>query len=183
MKGPQPTLETERLRLRPFVAEDSADVQRLAGDHAIYDTTANIPHPYEDGTAEAWIAKLEHRYAEGKEVAFAVTRKEDGVLLGAIGLVLDVRAGSGELGYWIGKPYWNTGYATEAARRVLAYAFDARALHRVHAHHFKRNPASGRVMQSCGMQREGELREHFQKDGQHEDLVLYGILQREWRFP
>lgn len=183
MKDTQPTLHTERLRLRPFEATDAQAVQRLAGDHAIYATTANIPHPYEDGVAEAWIGSLAGRFQEGKEATFAAVRKEDGQLVGAIGLVLAPNSRSGELGYWIGRPHWNQGFATEAAQRLLAYAFEDLALHRVHAHHFRRNPASGRVMQKCGMVREGLLREHFQKDGHHEDIVLYGILQREWRFP
>ncbi len=183
LRGPQPVLTSERLVLRPFEAKDAGDVQRLAGDHAIYDTTASIPHPYEDGMAEAWIAHLPEAFQEGREVTFAVTRGEDGALLGATGLVLDARSPNGELGYWIGKPYWNQGYATEAARRVLTYAFDTLTLHRVQARHAKRNPASGRVMQKCGMRWEGELREHFLKDGRYESMVIYGLLKREWQFP
>ena len=63
-----PTLETERLVLRPFGLHDAADVQRLAGDRAIADTTLNIPHPYEDGMAEEWIFKHQDAFDKDQGV-------------------------------------------------------------------------------------------------------------------
>jgi len=73
----QPTeLKTERLTLRPFVLSDAKDVQRLAGDRAVADTTANIPYPYKDGLAEAWIESHPRSLAEGKGVTFAVVLSE-----------------------------------------------------------------------------------------------------------
>ena len=179
--GPQPTLETERLILRPFRLTDAADVQRLAGDRAIAETTATIPHPYPDGAAEAWIAAHPDRFASGDSVTFALTRRDDGALLGAIGLEINAQMQRAELGYWVGKPYWNQGYCTEAARAVLRYAFEARGLRRVFAQHYGRNPASGRVMQKAGMQPEGTLRQHTLKWGTIDDVLVYGVVRSEWR--
>ena len=85
-----------------------------------------------------------------------------------------------EAGYWIGRPFWSRGYATEALRAVLAYGFEGLELHRIHAHHFARNSASGRVMQKADMQLEGVHREHAKKDDHFEDIVVYGILRAEW---
>jgi [ribosomal protein S5]-alanine N-acetyltransferase len=85
-----------------------------------------------------------------------------------------------ELGYWIGKPYWGHGYCTEAAQAVLRYAFSDLAPVRVHASHFTRNPASGRVMQKIGMRHEGCRRQHVKKWDKTEDLEVYGILKLEW---
>ncbi len=85
-----------------------------------------------------------------------------------------------ELGYWIGEPFWNHGYCTEAARAFLDYAFGAVGLVRVHASHFSRNPASGRVMRKIGMKYEGCRRCHAKKWDKLEDLDLYGILKEEW---
>ena len=176
-----PTLETERLLLRAFTLADADDVQRLAGDMAIADTTLDIPHPYTDGLAEAWIATHATDFAAGTSATFAVTRKADGALVGAIGLK-DVQAGfKTELGYWTGRPYWGQGYCTEAARAVLRFAFTELALQRVFAHHLCRNPASGKVMQKLGMKPEGVLRGHVRKWGKAEDIALYGILRSEWR--
>lgn len=176
----RPTLETERLILRPFTPEDADDVQRLAGDEAIASTTLNIPHPYEDGVAEEWISTHQEEFDAGKSVSFAITRRDDGTLIGGIGMGITEQHDRAEMGYWIGKPYWNNGYATEAARAVLAYAFEQSGLHRVFATYFTRNPASGRVMEKLGMTHEGMLREHVEKWGTYEDLIVYGILAHEY---
>jgi ribosomal-protein-alanine N-acetyltransferase len=175
-----PVLETERLTLRAFSPADAPEVQRLAGDRAVASTTQNIPHPYEDGVAEAWIAALQPAFERGAGVSFAIVRRDDGQLLGAIGLTYAPQHERAEMGYWIGAPYWNHGYATEAARAVIAYAFQVLGLNKVSAQHLTRNPASGRVMQKAGMRHEGILRAHVKKWGVFEDLKTYSILRREF---
>ena len=176
----QPTIETELLLLRPFRPSDAQVVQSLAGEREIADTTMNIPHPYENGMAEEWIAGHESAYTDGKAVTFAMVRREDGGLVGAIGLIIDRGCDKGELGYWVGKPFWNCGYATEAARALLAFGFDKLRLNRIHATHLARNPSSGRVMQKVGMLLEGTARQDTMKWGKYEDLVSYAILREDW---
>jgi ribosomal-protein-alanine N-acetyltransferase len=97
-----------------------------------------------------------------------------------MGLVIHRSHDSGELGYWIGKPYWGRGYATEAAAAVLDFAFGPLALHRVEATHFTRNPASGRVMEKLGMRLEGVFRDAHRKWGRYEDIAQRAILADEW---
>lgn len=175
-----PTFETERLTLRPFGLHDAAEVQRLAGDRAIADTTLNIPHPYKDGMAEEWISRHQDAFTKGQGVTFAVVRKSDGSLTGAISLMGVAKGHQAELGYWIGKPYWNQGFCTEVGEAILRYAFTELALLRVHASHFTRNQASGRVMRKLAMRHEGTRRQHVRKWEKGEDLELYGILKEEW---
>jgi RimJ/RimL family protein N-acetyltransferase len=176
----QPILKTERLALRPFSPDDAPLVQILAGDKDVASTTRLIPHPYPDGLAEQWIASLRPAYDRGQGVNFAITLKE-GALIGSIGLILELSDHHAEMGYWIGKPYWNCGYCTEAAAAVLQFAFDSLDLERVYAKYLSRNPASGRVMAKLGMTQEGVLRHHRCKWGQFEDLVVCGILKSEWQ--
>ncbi len=177
----QPVLETERLVLRPFRLADAPEVERLAGDRAIADTTLAIPHPYTKGMGRVWISSHPGYRENGSGAIFAVTLKPEGSLVGAVGLSSVSEAFSrAEIGYWVGKPYWNKGYATEATRTVLRFAFRNLGLNRVHASHFTRNPASGRVMQKLGMTREGMSRQHVRRWDRFEDLVQYGILASEF---
>ena len=177
----QPTLQTKRLLLRPFELPDGEDLRKLAGDRAIADTTLQIPHPYEVGMAEEWILTQRPRFEAGEQVVFAAVLRESGQLIGAIGLVIEGKFRRAELGYWIGRPYWRNGYCTEAAQSVLDYGFRSLNLNRIHAYHFKRNPASGRVMQKLGMKHEGSAPQHIMKWGVFEDVELYGILRSGWR--
>lgn len=175
----QPDLTTERLRLRPFRITDAGAVSTLAGDEAIARNTLNIPHPYSREDAEEWIRGHPGQFDRRDAVAYAVTLASDGTLVGAVGLILDEANDSAELGYWIARDQWGQGFATEAARAVVAWAFDTLELHRIHASHFPRNPASGRVLEKLGMRHEGRLREHVKKWGDYLDLERFGLLRDE----
>lgn len=174
-----PTITTKRLVLRPFALSDAADVQRLAGDRAVADTTLSIPHPYPDGAAEAWISSHAERFQRREIMTLAVTLRHSGELAGCISLRLNDVHSRAELGYWMGVPHWNRGYCSEAARALVAYGFEQIGLNRVYAHHLVRNPASGRVMQKAGMTYEGTQRQHVKKWDRFEDLAAYGILRSE----
>lgn len=171
-----PTLRTRRLVLRPFTMDDAPAVQQLAGAYEVALNTALIPHPYPDGAAEAWIARHQQDFDQKRIYHFAL---DDGQLAGAMGLVMRDE-GIAEIGYWVGVPFWNRGYASEAGLAVLRYGFEDLGLHRVYAGHFVRNASSGRVMQKIGMRYEGTLRHHAFKWGEYVDVAYYGILRDEF---
>jgi ribosomal-protein-alanine N-acetyltransferase len=177
---PVPTLETERLILRAFTLADAGRVQQLAGAFEVADTTGHIPHPYPDGAAEDWIGGQDADFENGDSATFAITLRDTGALVGAIGLTIHSHSQRAEMGYWLGVRYWGRGYMTEAAHSVLEFAFETLHLNRVYASYFLRNPASGRVMQKAGMKYEGTLREHFARWEKPEDLIYCGILKSEW---
>ncbi len=179
--NPQPTLETPRLRLRPFMPADAPRLRELAGAREIADTTISIPHSYPEGLAERWIAQQAAEFAAGRTVAFAVQFKPDPALIGGIGLRdIDREHLQAELGMWIGVPWWGRGYALEATRALVDYGFGQLGLNRIHAHHLTRNPASGRVLTKAGFQREGLLRQRVRKWGVFEDVVLLALLRQDW---
>ena len=94
----------------------------LAGDYDVASMTGTIPHPYSEEMAAEWIASV---LAGEEGVVFAIMRS--GALIGCTGY----RAfgpDHAELGYWIGKPYWGMGYATEAVRALILHAFEAEGL-------------------------------------------------------
>lgn len=173
----QPELRTPRLLLRPFRLADAEAVQELAGEEEVARNTLNIPHPYSREDAEAWILSHPDQLAQGSAATYAVTA--DGVVVGAVGLILAAEHGRAELGYWIGRPHWGRGFATEASRAVIAWAFRDLELDRIHAAHFPRNPASGRVLRKLGMRHEGTLRAHVRKWGEALDLEVFGLLRHE----
>ena len=168
----QPTLETERLILRSFVDSDAPRIAELAGNAEIADTTLRIPHPYTAGIASEWIGTHQAMLDKGLALFYAIDHKERGELVGSTGIDIDFLQSRADIGYWIGREYWNRGYATEAAERLLGYG--------VVSHHFARNPASGRVLEKLGMKREGLLMAHIRKSGRWEDIVEYGILDTEY---
>lgn len=179
--APLPSLESDRLALRPFDVSDAPTVESLLADPEIARGTLTIPHPYPPGSAAPWIAAHPESWREGKSATWAITRRADGALAGAISLRLTLAHRKGELGYWVARTEWGKGYATEAVRRLLTFAFDEMELHRVDAHHFVENPASGRVMARAGMRAEGTRRGAVHREGVPRDLVEYAILRTDQR--
>lgn len=177
----QPTLEAERLKLRPFNLADAPRVQKLAGDKEIARTTLLIPHPYQDGDAEEWIGTHEPSFRKGKSATFAVVLSDIDELIGAIGLTISKNYDRAELGYWIGKPYWRRGYCTEAAQAILKYGFEELKLNRIFAHYMTNNSASGKVMEKIGMSYEGCCRQHVKRWGEYQDIKIYGILRSDYK--
>ena len=175
----QPTLQSTRLLLRPLCLHDAPVVQSLAGDAAVADTTLRIPHPYPDGAAEAWIATLTPEWEIGGGATFAITERELGSLVGVVGLTISEQRTTAELGYWIGHPYWNRGYATEAAQALLDWGMVALHLDSIMARHFIRNPASGRVLQKLGMAREAGVNASIEKNGRLEEFAQYFLFATE----
>ena len=176
----QAILRTERMTLRPLTQGDAPVVQQLASEKDVASTTRLIPHPYPPGMAATWIAALPELYQRAEMIVWGVAMDE-GPLLGTVRLTLYPVDNHAEMGYWIGKPFWNNGYCTEAARAVVSYGFDVLGLERIYANYLARNPASGRVLHKLGMQQEGLLRRHRRKFGRYEDLIVCGLLKSEYQ--
>ena len=143
-------LESERLILRPPRPTDIQAMTVWLGDFSVSRNLAKVPHPYSEDDAEAFVSR-NARHGEG-HYNFVITRK-DGVFLGGIGLN---RGDAGyEFGYWLGKPFWGQGYASEAARSLVKFAFDRLDAPTVWAGWFHDNPASGNVLMKLGARHNG----------------------------
>ncbi len=173
----RPTLETARLRLRPYREEDITELLPIIGTHEVAATTLRIAHPYTEQDAKDFLALTR----EPGKIWLAITLRNDGRQIGGIGLRVDDQHQHAELGYWLGLLYWGQGYATEAGRELLRYGFEDLGLHRIFASHFKQNPSSGRILVKLGMRHEGCQREHLRKWDQFVDSELSGILRQEWQ--
>jgi len=140
-----PGLATVRLVLRAPRRSDAKAIAALASDRRIAANTARIPHPYAVEDAEQFIAAVNKR--EG-EACFTVTL--EGALIGVCSV--DLREDGPEMGYWLGVPYWGRGFATEAARALIDYAFGDLEHETLISGARVSNPASRRVLEKCGFQ-------------------------------
>ena len=111
-KKEQPIIKTERLIFRPYKIDDAQEIQRLTSDKDVASTTSDgeIPQP---NMAEQWIKARQEKVDRGESVEFAIIRTKRRILTGIIHISIQYKQDeSMELGYWIGKPYWNHGYCT-----------------------------------------------------------------------
>ncbi|HEY0106725.1 MAG TPA: GNAT family N-acetyltransferase [Rhizomicrobium sp.] len=120
----------------------------LANDYDVAKNLSRMPHPYAAQDGEDFMTMCEEKRAAGTDFTFAIARKSDGAFLGCIGLHL--KDGEFEFGYWLGKPHWRQGFATEAARCLVAFAFDDMKAASVWAGWFHDNPRSGHVLAKLG---------------------------------
>lgn len=180
MKSKIPQIITERLALRLFQESDAEIVAKLCNNYNIYKNTIYIPYPYTIQHAKDWIKDHYKKFVTDQSYELAITDKETGDVYGAIALSNKRAFNNGEIAYWVGEPYWGKGYATEATKAMLDFAFINKGYHKVFARYFSSNIASGRVMEKVGMKQEGILREHIIKEGQYIDLIYYGVLRDEY---
>jgi RimJ/RimL family protein N-acetyltransferase len=175
----QERMETERLILRPFTNIDAMRVKDLAGSIEIAKTTLHVPYPYRVDMAEEWIQALETGKKEGRIFAYAIDLKEPNELIGTCSLILDKANNKAELAYWIGYEYWNHGYGTEAAKRIMTEGFASLDINKIFAVHLGNNPSSGRLLEKIGMKKEGILEDHIIKWNEYQDLVYFGLLKKD----
>ncbi|HEX2763385.1 MAG TPA: GNAT family N-acetyltransferase [Allosphingosinicella sp.] len=149
---------TERLLLRPGWREDAPALFRAIGEEAVVRNLASPPWPYLLEHAEASLA-TERKPGEPSLLIFL---RGGGApeLIGAIGFGRRA-SDETELGYWIARPHWGRGYATEAGRALLAAARESLRVPRLGAGHFLDNPASGRVLEKLGFRPTGVIVPHY----------------------
>ncbi|MFC9792900.1 GNAT family N-acetyltransferase [Streptomyces sp. NPDC127584] len=181
MTLPTPELHTDRLRLRPFTDADAAPLYALQSNAHVLRYWDSPPWT-EQANAQRFLATCRTIEREGSGARVAVERVSDGSFIGWCGLTgwnPDFRSAS--LGYVFEAAAWGHGYATETARAVLGWAFDALDLNRVQSETDTRNVASARVLEKLGFLREGTLREDCVVNGDVSDSWVFGLLRREWQ--
>lgn len=143
-----PVLVTARLVLRPPHADDAADLTAIANNRQIAEMTSRMPFPYNLSDAHTFLEGCLAGEHEG--YIYAITLADTGRLIGFAGLELRERSGGFELGFWLGEPYWGSGYATEAASALIDQAFRSTDAERIHAVCRTVNARSRNVIAKCG---------------------------------
>ena len=180
---PSYPIETERLRLRPFTRGDVDAVfaYRSREDVCRYLFDAPMSRQTCAEAIQARIGQLSFD-EEGDRIVLAVETQNDGLLVGEVSLILrSVDSRQAEVGYIFHPQVHGQGYATEAARAMVALGFDGAGMHRVFARCDARNAASARVMERLGMRREAHFRGHSMVKGHWNEEFIYAMLEDEWR--
>lgn len=176
-----PVLESARLRLRPPRQSDAPRIVPLADEREVAANTLTMPHPYSEVDAREWIERCRRNAATGEEIAFVVETRDTAELVGACGIGINQTHRLGEVGYFIGRPYWNRGYCSEAVRTMLDWGVTALAIDKLIARVFTGNAGSSAVVRKLGMEQEGLLRRHLVKWGERRDVEQWGMLVSEYQ--
>ena len=172
----EPTeLHTDRLLLRPFQSDDADALFAIYGDADVAYFALPAPVTLRD-VEQSLAVNMQTRWSDRPYFAVIFA----GEVVGDIVLQMDHPNRTANLGYTITRKHWGKGFATEAVRAVVDYAFRTFDLAKVYARADPRNIGSVRVMEKLGMQREGLLRSHVLRRGERADRVYYGLLRAEW---
>jgi RimJ/RimL family protein N-acetyltransferase len=164
-------VRTERLLLRPGWTEEAATLASAIGDEAVVRNLASVPYPYGVSDAEAFLSRPADAGLPALQI-FARTGRGTR-LIGGIGLHPAPGAGGDvELGYWIARPYWGLGFATEAGHAMVALGHGSLRLKRLVASHFVDNPASGRVLRKLGFRPTGATASRYSAGRRSETTSL-----------
>jgi ribosomal-protein-alanine N-acetyltransferase len=178
-----PTIETDRLVLRPVAEADADAVFAACSNPTLTRFTLFETHQTRDDSLAFVRDYVAARYAEMVPDPFAVTLKDDpeSWMIGAVGCHWGAREHKVmELGYWVAEHLWGRGIAAEATAAVVRFVFAAYPVERLQSRVFVGNPASARVLEKVGFKYEGTLRSAVFRREQFHDLMMFALLRSEW---
>ena len=162
-------------KIRSWSLADRTSLVKYADNRNIWrNLRDSFPHPYTQPDADQYLHIVLN---QNRESHFAIASAEEAI--GGVGLILQagVSAKSAEIGYWLGEPFWGQGIATVALRAMAEFGFAHFDIVRIYAEVFEWNPASMRVLEKAGFQREGRMRKSVFKDSQLIDKVIYALIR------
>lgn len=176
------TIETERLILRKFTADDlSAIFHNWTSDEKVTEFLRWPTHKSIDITKrvlESWLLE----YEKPDFYQWAIIPKEIGEPIGTISVIeLNEKTEKVHIGYCLGSRWWHCGFTSEAFTAVIAFLFEEVKVNRIETWHDPQNPNSGKVMQKCGLIYEGTLRQADWNNKGIVDACIYGILASDYR--
>ncbi|QEN04968.1 N-acetyltransferase [Thiospirochaeta perfilievii] len=168
-------LKTDRLLLRPFSIEDSADFFSISSDPMVTEFLTWGPHIHMEESLES----IQTRFINNTNV-FCIEHRDDNKCIGCIDLRFDNTNKKVGFGYMLSQSYWGSGYMTETLKAVLDYIFSSFDINKVEASYYVGNPGSGRVMEKCGMVYEGTQKESLIIKNKFVDVVNYGLTKKDF---
>jgi len=178
-----PTLLSPRVALRWLEEEDADALFEIFSDPEVMRFWSSPPMRDRDA-ARRLLEMVREAFRSRTGFRWAIARREDDLAIGTCSLFhLDPDNRRAEIGYALGRQHWGKGYMGEALHALLGFAFGELGLHRLEADVDPRNTASIKSLERLGFRQEGYLRERWIVNGEIQDALLFGLLQREWRLP
>jgi 8-oxo-dGTP diphosphatase len=168
-------LETERLLLRPYVRDDVPEITRLLNDAEMARFLMVIPHPFVEFDARTLVKAAWRRLTGGRGFDLLVTVKGGDRPVGSAGVGLHDEGRRGELGFWIGRDYWGQGYASEAARRMTAFATQTLGVRRLTGTVAADNDASLAVLGKLGFSETGRGEKRVPSTGEMREVIFFEL--------
>jgi RimJ/RimL family protein N-acetyltransferase len=163
------------ITLRKYTVDDAKALTTLANDYEVSKYLRDaFPYPYTKEDAERFLSFVTNLSPQ-KGVEFAIL--VDDIFVGAIGLTFatDMYRKTAEIGYWLGKEYWQQGIITKAIEMMVDYTFKNFPIHKITAEVFYDNIGSQKALEKNGFVLEGILQEQVYKNNQYSDIKLYGL--------
>ena len=174
-------MRTQRLCFRQLTLDDKEAIFHYASDPEVTQYVLFPTHRSMDDTINFIQMNLQ-KYANHEIACWGVALNSNSLLIGTADFVWwSPEHRKAEVGYCFAKEYWNQGYATEALQGLISFGFEYMDLNRIEARCFEVNKASSRVMEKAGMSKEGLLRESLLAKGRIRNIMMYSILQREYK--
>ncbi len=169
---PVQTIATDRLLLRAPRPSDAGPMTLYAGDNRVSNMTTSIPHPYSQQMAETFIEQI--AAGSHREDVWVMDASNHGgsEFIGIIGLKRE----EAEIGYWVGPPFWSTGYASEALAGVISHLLQDRKLPEISASVFFDNPASQQVLRKAGFAETGQAWLHSVSRGVEVPSITFRLV-------
>jgi len=177
-------LETQNLIIRDNIEEDLNGLYSLMSDREVNKYDSEFYSDSLDSTKSILKVSIEEaKKKDRRKFWFAITKKVSNEYIGQIGITLisnQIKNRIGQMAYFIRKKYWGKGYTTEAAKKVIDFAFENIGLHKIITGCLTENVASEKVMKKCNMVKEAELVKHVWHEDEWRDRVEYRLLREEW---
>lgn len=175
-----PVLRTQRLILRELASSDADCLYKILSDDSVtkhYD----LPTFTQKSQAITQLETWKNLFTKKKGIRWAIIMKENNSMIGTCGFCkIHKKWSSGEIGYVVAREYWNKGYTSESVSAMLKLGFEVIEFNRIEAWTMKGNHASDRVLEKNGFQKEGVLRESQVWNGEVRDIVMFGMLKKEY---
>lgn len=170
-------MQTDRILLRRWMESDAESLFKYASDPDVGPRAGWPVHQSVEDSLEVI------RNIFSNDTTWAIVLKETNEAIGCMGYFtqatsnIPIGVNDCEMGYWVGKPYWNKGICTEALRLMLDYCINEKHYENIWSDHFMGNPASGRVMEKCGFKDTGKLNRCSNLLGGDKDMVrIYKLM-------